>query len=107
MVFQIFADPTNAVDFISQLQYFNSLTDIGFGGILGIIILMIVGSGLFSLMKAFRYDQAIAVSFLVTSILAVFIRILNLINDQVFFIFIIMLVYSLYELYSQSSQGEV
>lgn len=103
----VFNPPVNATDFLSQLTYINSTTDVGFGGVFGIVILIIVQATLFLVMKAFTFDRAMAVSMMITSVIGLFLRILGLINDNAFYTCLILLVASLWMLLQKSSQGEV
>lgn len=66
---------------IGLLQKINSFTDVGFGGILGIMILLIVGGGLLMMMRVYGNERAFAVSSIITATIAVLLRIIGLIND--------------------------
>ena len=95
------------VTFISKLQYIDSLTDVGSGGILGIGIILIIFFPLFLMMKAFKMESALAVAALITAICGILVRILLPINDLIIYISIIILVGALYFLRRSSSQTEI
>ena len=101
----LFARP-NATTFPEQLEYFNSLTDTGTGGILGIAILLVIGASLFGMMKAFSFDKALGVSMLITSFLGILLGILGLVDNKTIYICLILLVYALFQLFKKSKEGE-
>lgn len=107
MVDTVFATPGNITTLYQKIQYINNLTDVGTGGILGIGILLLVGSATFLTLKAFTQERAFAVAMILTSIIAVLLRIYNLINDYILTISIILFVISFYSLIKESSQNEV
>lgn len=100
----VFADPQNVTSFFQKIVYINSLTDVGFGGVIGLSILMVVGFGLFFMMKAFRFEGALTVSLFITSFIAVLLRIYTLINDWTLYATIILFVVSFFYL-KKSSNG--
>lgn len=92
---------------IGLLQKINSFTDVGQGGILGIFILLIVGGGLFLMMKSSGgSERSFAVSGLVTSIIGVLLRILQLINDTTFWVCISLSIISIIFLIKEQGQYE-
>lgn len=99
---QVFAHPVNLTDFLKQVQYINSLTDVGFGGALGIIIEAIVFFSIFLLTKAYTYERSFATSMIVTSFIAVLLRIWGLLNDTILTLTLIVLVISFYFLWKES-----
>lgn len=103
----LFAKPDNATTFLKQLEYFNSLTDVGAGGVLGIVILLVIGASLFGMMKAFSYDKALGVSMLITSFLGILLAILGLVDNKIIYICLIILVFALFQLYKKSKEGEI
>lgn len=104
----IFPDPNaTAVNFIDKLRYIDSLTDVGSGGMLGLVILIVIFSVLFLMMKSFKMESALAVSALITAVCGVLIRIMILTNDLIIYISIIMFVGALYFLRRSSSQFDV
>jgi cytochrome bd-type quinol oxidase subunit 1 len=98
---------SSADSVINTINYVFKLTDIGFGPVLGIMILIVINSVLFLMMKSYTQDRAFAVSLVITCILGIFIRLLGWINDGTLYICIILLVAGIYMLVKESSQGEV
>jgi hypothetical protein len=98
-VIMTFPACSNCTNFIQQIQYFNSLTDTGHGGIIGICILLIVGFVTFFMMKAFEAEKVFSVSMLVTSFLGVLLGFMGLIENNVIYLCLIMLVVSLFLLF--------
>lgn len=104
----IFPDPTNnTITFLDKLYYINSLTDVGFGGVLGLCLILVVGFGLFFMLKSFKFEYAFATAAFITAIFTVFFRILDLVNDTILYSTIIIFVISYILLRKISSQGEV
>lgn len=95
----IFPPCNNCTTFFQRILYIDSLTDVGFGGILGILFMLIIGSVLFLTMKAFQFEKAFAVSMLITSFLGIFISLMGLLSNKIIYLFIILLVISLYLLF--------
>jgi len=102
----LFEKPDNATTFLKQLEYFDSLTDTGTGGILGVVILLVLGASLFGIMKAFSFDKALAVSMLITSFLGIMLGILGLVDNKVIYICLIILIFALFQLFKRSKEGE-
>ena len=103
----LFAAPDNATTFTKQLDYVNNLTDVGAGGVLGLVIMLVFGGALFGIMKSFSFDKALSVAMFVTSILGIFLRILGLITDNILYISIILLVISLFMLWKGNEGGGI
>ncbi len=77
---------------IGMLQKLNSFTDVGQGGVLGIFILLVVGGVLYLMMKGYGNERALAVTMFVTSIIGLFLKLMDLISDPVFYICIVLFV---------------
>lgn len=106
MVDMIFEPCANCTTFIQKFHYIDSLTDVGFGGILGLLFLLIIGSALFLMMKAYSAEKGFAVSMLITGILGIMFAIIGLVTDKTIYIFIILLVIALFLLFrSNDSPG--
>lgn len=104
----VFSDPTNnTISFLDQLHYINNLTDVGFGGVIGLAIVLVVGFGLFFMLKAFKFEGALAVAAFIAAFIAVLFRILELVNDYILYTTIIIFVIAFYLLKKYSSQFEV
>lgn len=99
----VFEPPVNATTFPNMLQYFNSLTDVGQGGALGIVILVVFGAVLFFMTKSFGTERAAGTSFFIAGLVAVLLKILNLINNQVLTIAVIFSILGIYLLIKESS----
>ena len=91
---------------IGLLLKINSFTDIGQGGMLGIIILIIVGGGLFMMMRAYGNERALAVSSIVTAIIGILLRIIALVGDQVLWICISIFIIGVLFLIKEQGQYE-
>lgn len=89
---------------VGLLRKINSFTDVGQGGILGIFILIVVGGGLFLMMKHFGNERALPVAMLITSIIGLFLRLLQLIGDTVFWICISLFIISILLLMREQAQ---
>lgn len=89
---QVFDFTVNDSSFLGLLNKINSFTDVGQGGILGIFILLVIGSMLFMMMKSYGNERALSVTMLVVSILGIFLRIIGWIGDKVFYICLVLLV---------------
>jgi uncharacterized membrane protein len=99
---QIFPHPNaTAVGFINNLRYIDSLTDVGAGGLIGVILMIVILAVLFLIMKAFRSESAFIVASFITAVLGILIRILLLTNDLVVYISIILFCISLYLIYNE------
>lgn len=104
----VFSDPTNnTITFLDKLRYINNLTDVGFGGVIGLSLLLVIGFGLFFMLKAFRFEGAFAVAAFIAAFFAVLFRILDLINDYVLYSTIIIFVISFLLLRKFSSQNSI
>jgi hypothetical protein len=100
-------DINSTITFIPQMCYINSLTDIGSGGIFGIVMLLIIFGGFFFTMKSFKFESALPVAMFITSIIGVLLRLIPcLINDYIMYVCIIVLIYSIYLLFKESSNYE-
>lgn len=105
MVDLVFPPPTNATTLIQKIQYIDSLTDVGFGGILGMVFLIIIFGALFLMQKAFAIEKAFAVSMFITSVLSIILAGFGFVADKIIYIGITALVVSLFMLIHRESQG--
>lgn len=101
----VFPPPQNATTFIQKLQYLDSLTDVGFGGVLGMSFLLIIFGALFLMQKAFAVEKALAVSLLITSVLSILLSSFGFVSDKIIYIGITALVASVFMLINRDSQG--
>jgi hypothetical protein len=109
MVDLVIAPPANGTDsFLDLLHYVNTTTSIGGqGGIFGIGIILATFFGVFLLTKAFSFDRSFVTASFITAFIALFLRILNLINDIIFYIMIIIFVISIFFIISARSDEGV
>ena len=92
---------------VGLLKKINSFTDVGQGGILGIMILLIVGGVSFFMMRAKGgKSSAFAVMSVITFIVSVLLRILDLISDWVLYFCIVLLIVGLGLLVKESGSNE-
>ena len=105
MIISIFNPPENATTFLQRLQYINSLTDVGAGGIIGIVILFVVAFVLFLITKAFPFEKSFPVAMLITTFIGILLGIMGLVPDNVIYLCIIILVISLWMLFSGSDSN--
>lgn len=107
----VFPLPEDVSSPLGQLFYFNSLTDVGSGGFVGLGLLILFGFVLWLMMKAFSYEKGLAVSMFITSICGVLMRFVtyqgqSLISDYQMYGCIIIFVISLFLLQKEASQFE-
>ena len=91
---------------VGMLQKINSFTDVGFGGILGIFILIVVGGVLYLMMKGYGNEKSLSVTMFITSIIGLLLRLLGLISDYVFYICVILFVVGIIFLLKDAGQYE-
>lgn len=103
---QVFDFTVTDNSLVGLLQKINSFTDVGFGGVLGILIMMIVGGSLFLMMRTYGNERAFPVALLVASLLSLLLRLLNLIGDTVFWVCIALFIISVLLLYKEQGQYE-
>lgn len=106
MTDMLFNPPQNVTNFLGFLNYTNYMTDIGSGGILGVGILLAVFFGIFLIAKSFSVDRAFVPAALIASFVALFLRILGLINDVIFYLCLIVLIFAIYTLFHARSNEE-
>jgi len=97
-------DPGNLTSFIQQLQFINSMTDVGWGGVLGSGMLMVIFAVLFMIQKAFSYEKSFVTTALITGFVGIIFRILGLVNDFVLYLCIAGIIFSFYFLYKESQE---
>lgn len=101
---QVFDFTVQNNSLIELIKKIDSFTDVGFGGTIGIIILLVVGFSLFSMMRFFGNERAFPVAMLVTSIIGLLLRIVELVSDQVFWISVGLLIISAIMLIREQGQ---
>lgn len=106
LVYQVFDLRLENSTLTSMLNKVNSFTDVGQGGIMGIFILLVVFAPLFLMLRSYGNERAFGVAGLITGCMAVFIRILGLISDSVFYISIILAVVGVIFLIKEAANYE-
>lgn len=103
---QVFDLQVNDSTFIGMLQKINSFTDVGQGGVMGIWIMIIVGGALFFMMRSYGNERAFAVAAFITGLIGLFLRLLSLIGDQVFWVSIVLMIVGVIFLIKEQGQYE-
>lgn len=103
---QVFDFITNDSSLVGMLQKINSFTDVGQGGSLGIFILIVVGGALFFMMRQAGNERALPTATLITALIGLFLRLLGLIGDQVFWISIALFVIGIIWLIKEQGEYE-
>jgi len=106
MVGEVFDFTMDDSSLVGMLRHINSFTDVGQGGILGIFILVVVGGVLYLMMKNYGNEKSLSVTMFVTSIIGLFLRLLGLISDYVFYICVILFVVGVIFLLKDAGQYE-
>lgn len=99
----VFPNPSNLTTPLKSLSYINQLTDVGMGPMLGTILYFLLVGVFFMGMKSFSSDRAAAATLLITSIIAILLRIfMGWLNDFAIYLSLILLVFSLFQLWKKS-----
>jgi len=106
MVGEVFDFTITDSSLIGLLHKINRFTDVGFGGVFGIFILLVVGGVLFLMMRTYGNERAFPVAMLVVGIIGLFLRIIALVGDNVFWICIALLIVSVLLLFKEQGQYE-
>ena len=106
MVVEVFDFTVKDSSLVGMLQKINSFTDVGQGGILGIFILLVVGGVLYLMMKGYGNEKSLSVTMFITSIIGLFLRLMGLISDYVFYICVILFVVGIIFLLKDAGQYE-
>lgn len=102
----IFNFDTNATDFIGMLKDINTFSDMGQGGIVGIVILLLTFAGAFLVSKAFSFEKSFGYAGFATAIIGMFLGAMGLINAFTFEVVLVLLVISLFFLWKERSNEE-
>lgn len=89
---------------MQQILYLDSLTDVGFGGVFGIAILLMIGGILFLIQKAFAVEKAFSVSMFITSFIGFLLAAMGLVSNKIIYICLTTLVISIFLLVRSSSK---
>lgn len=101
----VFPPCSNCTTLIQQIQYLDSLTDVGFGGILGIVFLLVIGGVLFLMQKAFAVEKAFAVSMFITSFIGFLLAAMDLVASKIIYLCLTTLVISIFLLTRSQDRG--
>lgn len=71
----------NTTDFLGAVNYFNSLTDVGQGGMFFTIMLIVFGGIMFMMMKNYGAEKALGFTGIMVAVIAWLFRILSWVND--------------------------
>ena len=102
----VFKVPHNLSTIDKSIPYILGLTDVGYGNIAGILLLVLIFSVLFLTMKFFGSDKSFAVSSLSIGVIGILLRTMNLINDITLTVCIAFIIYGLYLLKKSSALYE-
>lgn len=103
---QVFDFEVTDNSLVGLLQKINSFTDVGFGGTIGILIMIVVGASLFLMMRVYGNERAFPVAMLITTLLGLFLRIMGLVGDVVFWVSVSLLIVSVLLLFREQGQYE-
>lgn len=96
MVDLVFKACENCSTVMQQIYYFDSLTDVGFGGVIGLVMMILIGGFLFMSMKAFSTEKALGASLFITSILGILAGTMGLLSDNILYTLLVTFAISLF-----------
>lgn len=103
----VFSTPGNVSTIGQMARYVNSLTDVGSGGMLAVIFMIVFASGLFMMIRGTAGPKrAFGVAAILNAIVAVICRIGQYVNDQVLTVSVIVAAVGLWMIFSESSRYE-
>lgn len=92
----IFEACGNCSTFMQQIYYLDSLTDVGFGGAVGLVIMILIGGALFLSMKAFNMEKALGAAMFITSILGILAGTMDLLSSKILYTILVTFAVSLF-----------
>ena len=107
LVDMVFDVPRGNVSLTDFVGYINHLTDFGYGGILGLVFLMVITSVIYFMTRTNGNERALALAFIGGAVLSIFIRVLNLLTDQIMAMFIVLGFIGLWLLIKEDDKYEV
>ncbi len=107
MVNLVFSPPSNVTTFVQHLSYIDGLTDIGYGGMLGIVFMVIIFFILNLIMKSFRTETTFAPAAMITAVCGILIRVFFPLSDNIIYISIILFVIGLLYAKKDASNQEI
>lgn len=93
-------------DILDNISCIAGFTDIGFGSMLGIVMLVVFSAVLFLMMRVYGNERAFGVTFLLSAFMAFLMRRLHFINDSVLTVTIILAVIGVILLIKEAAQYE-
>jgi hypothetical protein len=99
----VFEAPQNASNFFQMMDYFNSLTDVGSGSVFWLVMLVVMATMIFLMMKGFTTEKSLSVTFILTFTMAFLLRLLGWVNDYVIAVTAILAIFGLYMLMKDES----
>lgn len=102
----IFNAPNNVTTITGWMDYLNYLTDTGQGGMFWTVILVVFGSILFLLIKAYSTEKAFGVTSIIVCVTALLFKLIGLISNTVFTITIIIMLYGVVLLVKEAAPYE-
>lgn len=103
---QVFDFTVEDSSFMGLLHKIDSFTDVGPGGVLGILIMILVGGGLTMMLRQSGNERAFPVGLFVASLIGIFLRIMNFIGDKIFWACIALLIISIIFLIREQGKFE-
>lgn len=103
---QVFDFTVQNSTLVGMLQKLNSFTDVGFGGVLGILIMIIIAGTVFLITRNSGNERAFPVAMFVAGLIGLLLRILALINDTTFWVSIALLIVSVLLLFREQGEYE-
>jgi len=105
MVDWVFAPPSNTTTLINMLTYFNNLTDVGQGGMFFTVMLIVFGSILFLMMRAWGTEKAFGITSIIVCLNVFLFRLLSWVNDATLTVTVILMLLGIFLL--AQNKGEV
>lgn len=100
--------PPNAgqTDILGMLDYINSLTDVGSGGMFWTVMLIVFGGVLFLMMKSFGTEKSFGITTIIICVIAWLFRLLSWVNDYTVTVCTILMIFGIYLLTKEAAPYE-
>ena len=99
----VFPTPT-CEDALSCFGYVNNTTDVGMGGVIGTVMMLVMGSFMFMSMKGYGNKPALGATGLILGIFGILLRTLGWINDITLGVSIAFVIIGVWALISQQAK---
>ena len=106
LITMVFEPPQNTTSFIGMLSYFNSLTDVGQGGMFWTVMLVVFAGVLFMMMRAYSPERAFGITSISVLIISILFRALSWINDYTIAVIVILAIFGFYLLIKEAAPFE-